>query len=138
MDDTFEASKAHMLNASERCVRALLLEGEMRWTDDGELEVISGGDDGIVVRLVTDGVEVRLPTVVWQGVHTPLPATRPWRSVSWSDATDDRLRALFAKGKEARRAEFRPCRFCRERVPPEHRHGDICHSCAEQHLGVVH
>ncbi len=138
MNEPFEVLGLCTLNASERRVVALLPEGEIRWNDQGELEVVSGGNQGIVVRLVADGVEVRLPTVVWHGAHTPIATTRYWRRISWADATDDRLIALFDKGKKARRSEFRPCRFCRERVPLEHRHGDVCHGCAERHLGVIH
>ena len=34
-------------------------------------------------------------------------------------------------------AEMR-CRFCGKELPPEHRHSDVCHGCAERGLGVVH
>lgn len=48
------------------------------------------------------------------------------------------LSDLILKGIAKRRSEFRPCRFCKEAVPPEHRTMGACHGCAEKHLGVVY
>jgi hypothetical protein len=52
--------------------------------------------------------------------------------------SDEVLDELLAAARRARGAQFRRCRFCGERFPPERRHGDVCHGCAEKHLGVIH
>lgn len=95
--------------------------------------------EGIVVLVNSESLEIRLPTIEWtHGSHGPVAATRLWRRIEGADLDDSALRHALREAAEARRGEFSPCRFCGERVAIEHRHGDVCHGCAERHLGVVH
>ncbi len=93
---------------------------------------------GIVVRIRADSVEVRLPTVEWQGVSDPVCTSRAWQTIPLSEATEDALQIVFAEGLRVREAEYIPCAVCGRSTPPEHRDGDTCHGCAERVWGVVH
>jgi hypothetical protein len=119
----------------------------MEWMPGFELErtrdVIQlslGDEDGIVVLVTREAFEFRLPTVEWTAsAYGPAAASRLWRRVPTSRASDRRLKSLVQGAMAARKSEFRDCRFCGRSTPPEHRHGDdVCHSCAEEHLGVVY
>jgi hypothetical protein len=39
--------------------------------------------------------------------------------------------------QDARRAEFRPCKYCGKSFPREHRTGNACHGCASKFEGIV-
>lgn len=97
-----------------------------------------GGDRGVVIRFAGAEVQALLPTVVWLHPHVPTSALIRHRTAVASELDDEGLRSFIAACMRDREAQFRPCRICRELVPPEHRHGDVCHGCAERHLGVCH
>jgi hypothetical protein len=104
-----------------------------------ELKLLYGGAKGIFIQVSSRGVEIRIPTVVWHGPHDPEPSLTLWKSLRWEKVDEFGLVKLLAQASEARRQEFRRCRFCGREVAPEHRHDDrTCHGCAERHLGVVH
>ncbi len=98
------------------------------------------GDEGIVVLVTAEAIELRLSTVEWTcGPYGPAPASRLWKRVRARDLSDERLRELIDAARRVRQREFRRCRFCGERVPPEHRFDkDTCHGCASSHLQVVY
>jgi hypothetical protein len=103
--------------------------------DDNE----SFGEEPTVV--VTPGaMQLRLPTVIWsKGAYDPIPASRFWKRVATDGLDDAALAEWFNKAKQARQKEFRACRFCGKKFPPEHRDDrNTCHGCAEKHLGVVY
>jgi len=104
----------------------------------GWVEFRSGDERGFIVRVGPEGVGIRLPTVVWQGVHTPVSSSRPWRTLDAAEPTDAVITGAIAEAMAARAAEFVACFHCGRPTPPEHRHGDTCHACAERYLGVVH
>jgi len=84
-----------------------------------------------VTLLVTaEALALRLPTIEWTGgPHSPAESTRLWKRVLWR---------LIDAAFEKRRRELVRCRFCQEPTPPEHRHGRVCHGCAEGRVGMVH
>jgi hypothetical protein len=117
----------------------LLLPGSRvdRLADVARLEI--GGGDGIVALVTPEAIELRLPTVDWVGSHDPVPSSRLWRRIKTAELTDEELSGWVSRALAARAREFRECRFCKAKVPPEHRHSkNVCHGCAERHLGVVH
>jgi hypothetical protein len=129
---------------------AAVLPDARRVEDPRCIEFESGGEAGVVLWVCRgagsgDGdpgsppvIDVRLPTIVWDG-HAPIRTTRLRTSLPASGLTRERLESIVAEAREARRREFRRCRFCGEMVPTERRHDDsCCHGCAERHLGVVH
>ncbi|GEM_PF-1706463 len=98
-----------------------------------------GADTGIVVIVTPQVVEFRLPTLEWTSPYEATPTTRLWRREPIAKLTQERLAELVTAGKQARRNEFEPCRFCGRKFPPELRHDDdVCHGCAERELGIVH
>jgi hypothetical protein len=120
-------------------IQKLLPDGEVSWNVDSA-DIASSGFEGIVVRVTETSIEVRLPTMVWQGgAYDPVVTTRPWRTLPMAELTDDALSKVFEEGKMTRKEKFVPCRFCGVPTPPEHRFGeDVCHGCASKHFGIVY
>jgi hypothetical protein len=119
---------AQLLNPcrAERTREAILIIGEPE-------------EIGPVVLVTPEAVEFRLPVVRWLGPHTPVPTSVLWRRVDLDEVAVGDLAKLITDARRARKRQFRTCRYCGRRTPPEHRHEkDVCHGCAEQHLGVVH
>lgn len=113
------------------------------WPDAAVTEEPAGfhvnidGDRGVVVILRSQSVEIRLPTIEWHGPHTPVTTTRLWKRAPTAGLTPEDLKSLVCRGLRARRGQFRKCRYCGREVPVEHRFStDVCHGCAEKHLGV--
>lgn len=111
-----------------------------RTRDVIQLEV--GADEGIVVLVTAEALELRLPTVEWTcGAYGPAPASRLWKRVTWSKIERGQadLAQLLAAAQAARTAEFRTCKYCSRQVPPEHMHSrTVCQSCASTHEGIVY
>jgi hypothetical protein len=96
-------------------------------------------DIGPVIPVTPDAVEFRLPTLAWPHPGTPTPSSRLWRRVDLEAAYSGDMHALLRSAWTARKRHLLTCRYCGNKVPPEHRHArDCCHGCAEQHLGFVH
>ena len=93
---------------------------------------------GIVLLLTPETLELRLPTVEWHGPHSPALSSSLWKRVKWGNMSRRRLQKLCDEALRAREELFKHCRFCGREFPPEHRHDDVCHGCAERELGVVH
>lgn len=105
------------------------------------IQLTEDGDPGVVALVTAEAIELRLPTIEWTGgAHGPVATSRLWKRVRLP-IRDAKLRERVEAAREARRAEFVPCRFCHRPTPPEHRleddRGDVCHSCAARELGVV-
>ena len=73
------------------------------------------------------------------------PAVNPvlLGSVRWSELAPavalELCRLLIDEAGRQRREAFRTCRYCGRTLGPEHMQtDDVCHGCAERHLGVVH
>jgi hypothetical protein len=111
-------------------------------TDIHETWFTSGDPGEVVVRLRHTTVTVFEYAVAWKGQSV---VVRPRRVGSLRAAGVDDGRAmsvvqgLVAAAREARTRRFRSCRVCERRHPPESMHDDdLCHTCAEQSLDVVH
>lgn len=116
----------------------LLSESTVERTRDC-IQIDCGGEEGIVILVTPEVIELRLPTVEWtMGPYGPTASSRFWKRVEISKITDIELETLLKEAQKKRQSEFRNCRYCERRLPPEHMHGDVCHGCAEIYLGVVH
>jgi len=104
------------------------------------IEIHSGGEEGIVIIVTPEAVELRLPTVEWtMGAYDPAASSRLWKRVKTDGLEDEKLGRLLGEAQEARGREFTKCRYCGERVPPEHRYSrNVCQGCSSAHLGVVY
>ncbi len=118
----------------------LLPGAELSRTRDA-IQLDWGGGAGVVVVLTPEAVELRLPTVEWTcGAYGPAASSNLWRRVKYDKLEDDeeRLGTLLRTCMAKREAQFRTCKYCGERVPPEHRMGrNVCHGCASKHEDVV-
>lgn len=104
------------------------------------IQIEHGGEQGIVVLVTAEAVELRLPTVEWTcGAYGPAPSSRLWKRVRAEALFDGKLElgSLLTRARDARAREFRSCKYCRESVAIEHRHGNVCHGCAERYEGIV-
>jgi hypothetical protein len=103
------------------------------------IQINDSGEEGVCLVITAEAIEFRLPSIEWTcGAYGPAPTSVLWKRVKWDGLSDEKFDALLAAARRARQAQFRTCRFCGDRFPPEHRHGNVCHGCAEKHLGVVH
>jgi hypothetical protein len=119
-------------------VLSLLPESIIERTRDC-IQINFGGEEGIVILVTPEAIELRLPTVEWtMGAYGPVASSRLWKRVQESEITDIELETLLNEAVKERQKEYKNCRFCKARFPPEHMHGDVCHGCAEKYLGVVH
>lgn len=102
------------------------------------IQIDWGDREEITILITPEAVEFRLATVEWTGPHSPALSSKLWKRLPVDDLTEEALPSLINEAREARRAEYLPCRFCGRRVPPEHRfEEDVCNSCAERHLGIL-
>ncbi len=100
-------------------------------------QIEQGGEEGIVVLVTPDALEIRLPTMEWtQGSYGPASGSRLWKRARWGRGTND-ISGLLRKAHRAREAEYVACRHCGVRFPPERRVRDACHGCAERHDGIT-
>jgi len=75
--------------------------------------------------------------VAWEGPAIPLSVLRGVTHLPGAPQRAELDRASrHARGLRTR--SLAQCRYCAERMVPGHMHGDVCHGCAERHLGVVH
>lgn len=93
----------------------------------------------VTVRITAGSMEIGLYSVNWDSPHCPVPVTRWWKKTPLDARSLPELTRLVAAAARARRRQYHTCRFCGQSVPLEHRDSrDVCHSCAETHLGIVH
>jgi hypothetical protein len=131
--DGLRLVEAHALNILK------LLPGARVERARDAIQIEQGGQEGIVLLLTPEVLEVRLPTVEWTHPHCPARSSRLWKRVDWISLDAPALTELLTEAQKARASQFRKCRYCGKRFPPEHLHEkDVCHGCAESHLGVVH
>lgn len=137
-EDRYPASGLRAVESQALRVLELLPGATVERTRD-VIQIDWGGEAGIVVLVTREAVEVRLPGVEWTcGAYGPAVTSRLWKRSSLRKLSSERLRRLLAAAQEARLAEFEICRYCNRSTAPEHRiQDDICHGCAERHLGVV-
>jgi hypothetical protein len=94
---------------------------------------------GIVALVTPEALELRMPTIEWQGPHTPVLGSKLWRRVEWRTLKKGDLARLVAAARRARARQFRRCTHCGELFEPGHMHdAHTCQGCAERYLGVVH
>lgn len=98
------------------------------------------GEDGIVLLVTAEALELRLPTIEWtHGAYGPESSTRLWKRLAWKKLDDDALAELIDVALQARQAELRPCQHCGDSFPPDRRFDDdTCHGCASKDLGVLY
>jgi hypothetical protein len=98
-------------------------------------------DYGVAFVVTPNHFEICLPSIKWLGPCDSIPTIIPWKRLELTTIDENdliSLSKLVDRGRKARRRQFKPCRFCQQRFPPEHRHDDVCHGCAESYPGVAH
>ena len=94
---------------------------------------------GLVILLSPEAIELRLPTLIWDGPHTPIKTSRLWQRLALDDLKESQLPRLMAEAQTQQQQSFCDCKYCGQRNPKSWMHSpDVCQSCAEKELGVVH
>ena len=136
-EDLYPASGFLLVERNALRVLELLPLGRLTRTRDA-IQIDDGDEAGISVLITAEAIELRLPTVEWTKARLwSCTASRLWKRIRLATLSDKRLQSLICTARETRRSEFINCRYCKRPVPPEHRHGDVCHGCAELHEGIV-
>ena len=105
--------------------------------------MMGGVPEDVVVQIKGNKVTVSVYSQEWDSpqniVVTPLPiASLNWRRIP-ADQLLSSLSTLVEIARGLRQAAHRKCRYCEEIVAPEWMHDEqVCCSCAERVLGVVH
>ncbi len=109
-----------------------------------EGQVFVGGDPGEVVVQVNDNsIIVSVFAIVWETPYSPVLGPELHASLDWkklpADSLRQRLDDVIEEARQIRLRKYRTCERCGETKPPEHMHScEVCQSCAEKHLGIVH
>ncbi|TWT62893.1 hypothetical protein [Rubinisphaera italica] len=106
-----------------------------------------GGDPGeIIVDLGLLEIKVSEFSVRWNGPHTPVVRPINTAIVDCHEKSMEQIlkevRRLIQRKCKNRKSKYRTCKYCQESNPPEWIisdvfDGTVCHSCAEQHEGIV-
>ena len=110
---------------------------------DGTI-VLTGGKPGeVIVRINEDEISIAVFAIRWDGPHTRVVNPRELAKFNWrllpASQTIEAVQGFISSAVQLRRAEYRQCELCGETKPPEWMHDKrVCHSCAEQHLGVIY
>jgi hypothetical protein len=117
-----------------------LLPGVIEGRTRDCIQINFGDEDGIVILVTAEAIEIRLPTVEWtMGSYGPAASSRLWKRVECCEIDDAELISLLNDALKQRKSEFKICRYCGRKFPPEHMHAsDVCQGCATKHLGVVY
>jgi predicted RNase H-like HicB family nuclease len=104
---------------------------------------INSGDfrdeKGVVVILTPEAIELRLPTLEWLGPHTPVQSSKRWKRINLENSKNINITKLIASAQEAQAQTFGVCKFCSQKKPTGWMfRQDVCDSCAEKHLGIIH
>jgi len=122
-------------------ILAAIPDAKMERTRDVfQFESRCDAEDGLVLLVTAEAVEIRLPTTEWVcGAYGPAPSSRLWRRVPWEKVAARKrgLAGLIEAGRRARRKQFFTCPFCKGRWPSELGAAGACHGCATEHLDVV-
>ena len=125
------------MDETAEMIQRLLRDPKRERTRD-VIQLTEPDDRGVVVVVTPDSIEVRRPSLEWIDSHRAVPSSR---HLARLDIASDEVAIAHAviAARAAREAEFLRCRFCGDTFPPERRHSaDVCHACAENHMGVVH
>jgi hypothetical protein len=101
------------------------------------IQIDCGGEKGILILVTPESIELRLSTLEWKDQHLPNLSSRFWKRIQANETTDIELETLLKEAIKERQNEFRNCSYCGMTYTPERMHSeDVCHVCAEDHLGV--
>jgi hypothetical protein len=104
-------------------------------------------DEPIVfIRATDDGLVFGYKSIRWDGPATPTTTWITKYTLSWetlqllnSEQKKEKILNMLLKTINSRKRQYRKCRFCGDKFPPEHRFDQhTCHGCATQFLGVVY
>jgi hypothetical protein len=82
------------------------------------IQLTEPDDDGLVVLVTAEAIEMRLPTVEWTtGYAGPVPASRFWKRVARRDIDPKWLKPLLEQARQARRDQYQVCHYCGQATP---------------------
>lgn len=97
------------------------------------------GEDGIIVFIHLDTLEIHLPSIDWSTNYDPQPSSQRWQSLSWNRLNLAELPDLIQSALEARQQQFHECHYCHRTFPQEHMQSeDVCHGCSSSYEGTLY
>jgi len=76
--------------------------------------------------------------VFWPHPHTPELRLELWKTINIVYEENLEINDLIDLARKERKSQFAVCKDCKRLVHSSHRHGNICHGCAERFHGIVH
>ena len=122
-------------------VGQLLPEAKVERTSEVIQLIIGDFQDelGLVILLSPETIELRLPILSWSGPHAPVKTSRLWQRLALDELDESQLPRLIAEAQAQQKQSFCDCKYCGQRNPKGRMHSpDVCQSCAEKELGIVH
>jgi ABC-type proline/glycine betaine transport system permease subunit len=109
----------------------------------GALQFTGGDPAQVVVLLTQRTVIVSEFAGLWETPFHFTAAPRRIGAIKWKRLPETQLMnalgALIKGARESRLAQFQRCQYCGRHTAPEWLHDDqLCQSCADSQLGVVH
>ena len=101
------------------------------------IQVNCDGEDGIVLLLTPEALEIRFGLTEWSG-QRPRRSSLLSKRVEWRELEGPRLWELILGAIEARRADFYKCAYCGDDFRLEYMTEGACHGCAQTHRGIVY
>lgn len=96
-------------------------------------------ESGLVILLSPDAIEFRLPILIWVGPHEPAHTSRLWQRLVLNELSETQLPELITAARFQQKQNFGDCKYCGKRNPSGWMfRSDICESCAESKLGIIH
>ena len=138
-DNKYPSECPRSIEVTAETVLRILPGARLERTRDA-IQIDTGDDEMALVLLITpEALELRLSSTKWTcGSNGPVAASVLWKRLPETEFSTEQLTKLIADAKDARRAQFRECRYCGQTWPPEHMDGDVCHGCEEREQGIVH
>lgn len=94
---------------------------------------------GLMILLTPEAMELRLPVLTWDGPCTPVKTSCLWQRLTLEELKKSQLPGLITEAQAQQQQSFCDCKYCGQHNPKGWMHSlDICQSCAEKELGVVH
>jgi len=105
--------------------------------------VIDGAEVEAVVEVALDKITLSVIIGRWDDPATCMRCLRPWRNlyvekVKAEGGVEVVIPPLVDEALEARAEEFFTCRYCGEKIAPEHGDDDACLGCLSEHEGRVY
>lgn len=103
-------------------------------------------EPNMFIRTAEAGLSFGYYGVNWHGPSEPVMTMFTHHTLCWELLNDldennmqnEMIESMF-RVIDFRKRQYQKCKFCSDKVPPEHRFDErVCHTCASEQFGVVY